>query len=143
MRQPIAVTASAGLGALLLSAKFSEAWRRRVMKALIDGSNNPAGEAAGALGSRLDAIAITETSRHYSETRQAIAEKINPGPGHIMVKRWDAMLDACQICRGWNGMVVLVSEGFPNGEPGSVHTRCKCVAHYMRVSWSEYYAMVA
>lgn len=143
MRRPVEVKAAAGIAAVILATKFAEAWRHRVMKALIGGAENPAGDAATALRSRLDTIAVTESARSYNETRRDIAESFSVPSNKFMVKRWDAQLDACPYCWQENGTVVPINESFPGGTPGAVHPRCQCVEHYEVVSAFEFYAMRA
>jgi hypothetical protein len=143
MHRPTLFALGSTVGASVLSIKFSQAWRRRVMLAVINGSKNPANEAAGALRSRLDSIAITESARGFNQERQRIAESYRPTGDRVLIKRWDARLDACEFCWSQNGTVVLASESFPGGEPGMAHPRCQCVAHYEEVSRLEYYMLAA
>lgn len=131
------------LSSAVLSARFADAWRRRVMRAVIDGSSNPASEAALAMGSRLDSIAVTESAREFNRERQRIAEQYQPSDGRVLVKRWDAQLDACDFCWSQNGTIVLVTDSFPGGEPGFAHPRCQCVCHYEEISIREYYTLAA
>lgn len=143
MMRPVAVGAGSAVTAAVLSAKFADSWRRRVMKALIGGADNPAAVAAGALRSRLDTIAVTESAKAYNETRQTIADRIKPPPNSVLVKEWDAELDACPYCAAEHGTVVLAADNFPGGIPGAVHPRCQCIAQYSLVSRLEYYALIA
>lgn len=143
MGHPAIFAVGSVVGASVLSIRFSQAWRKRIMQAVISGSENPANEAAKALGSRLDSIAVTESARGFNQERQRIAEQYTPKADRVLIKRWDAQLDACEYCWSQNGTVVLASESFPGGEPGMAHPRCKCVAHYEEVSRLEYYMLAA
>jgi hypothetical protein len=137
------VTSVLILPAATLAHKFSDAWRRRVMRAVIDGAGSPADAANAALRSRLETIAITESARGFNAKRQEIAERYTPASGRVLIKRWDAALDACEVCALMDGLVTLASDRFPGGEPGTVHPRCRCLAHYSEVSRLEFYSRLA
>lgn len=113
------------------------------MKSVIAGESNPAAQAKKALASRLDTIAVTETARSFNESRQAIIETVRPRNGYVLVKEWDAKLDACPFCAAQDGMVVLATDSFPGGEPGSAHPRCQCLAQYREISRLEFYMLAA
>ena len=145
MGKPIAVTSGAVIAGAIAGNKFSESWRRRVMRAVIGGSSNPATEAAKALSARLDTIAITESAKAFNEARQAAADRIEPARDMVIIKRWDAELDnrTCDFCGAQDGKVVLASDSFSGGDPGEVHPRCRCVAQYEEISRFEYSMLVA
>lgn len=140
---PVEVKGGAALAGAILGARFAGAWRSRLMSAFVAGSRNPALDASIALSSRLDTIAITESSRTFSEARRDTIARVTPSRDLVIVKRWDAMLDACEVCSAQDGITVLITERFPAGEPGGVHPRCRCLEQYEEISRFEFYTRIA
>lgn len=67
-------------------------------------------------------IAVTESSESFNSGRLEAARSA----GLDLYRRWDAQADACPVCGDQDGIVVGVSESFPEGEPGAVHPNCCC-----------------
>ncbi len=70
-------------------------------------------------------VASTETSDAWQGERAALAAQTG---GRGLWKVWDATLDkrTCPVCEHAHGTAVPVGESFPLGEPGRVHTSCRC-----------------
>jgi hypothetical protein len=69
-------------------------------------------------------IAATESSEAFNSGRtQWGRENLD---SRRLGRQWDAMLDACPVCRRQDGIIVGLHEPFPLGEPGTVHPFCRC-----------------
>jgi hypothetical protein len=68
-------------------------------------------------------IAVTESSEAFNSGRTHWARENLDGEWG---RQWDAMLDACPVCRRQDGVIVRLHEPFPLGEPGTVHNHCRC-----------------
>lgn len=82
---------------------------------------------------RLRMDATTEAAQAFSaereeETNDYAARREDTSLAPLLVKVWDAMLDACPICRALDGDMVPWGLSFPSFQvPGSVHPRCRCI----------------
>lgn len=92
-------------------------------------------EAASKVGHKLDTAAATEVARSYNEERQGIeadyAEQAADRPWMLLpLKIWLAEHDqkTCARCWGLNGTVQLIGIMWPDGEPGWIHPRCRCLS---------------
>lgn len=91
--------------------------------------------AAANVGHKLDTAAATEVARSYNEERQGIeadyAEQAADRPWMILpLKIWLAEHDVktCHRCWALNGTVQLIGIMWPDGEPGWIHLRCRCLS---------------
>lgn len=89
-------------------------------------------QASTATEGSLTRIAVTESSQAFSAARVDLAESLPERPrlaevSHLM-RVWDATLDnrTCEVCEAADGKIVGLNEAFPEGEPGSVHSNCRC-----------------
>lgn len=76
--------------------------------------------------SRLELISATESSRAYSEGKDASVSLYN---GNLVLNKvWDASMDknSCSVCGSSDGETVGIDENFSLGSPGSVHPNCRC-----------------
>ncbi len=93
--------------------------------------------ASAATDARLSMIAETEAFEAFTSERNHAAEILagillllgGPDEEIKLFKRWDAKLEACPVCAAADGTLVPVGQNFVQGEPGTVHPRCRC-------SWS-------
>jgi hypothetical protein len=82
--------------------------------------------------SNLERIVVTETARAYNDQHKEDAEELadaDPEAMAILVRRWDAMLDArvCDDCASHDGETAPIGESFAGGdEPGYLHPNCRC-----------------
>ncbi len=54
----------------------------------------------------------------------------------VLFKEWNADLDrrTCPICEGAHGTIRPVGVSFPEGEPGAVHPRCRCMEFWFSLA---------
>ena len=99
------------------------------------GLRGPAGELLEAEASRL---AMAE--RKVMAERELWAMGKRHPAAEPWYKVWDASLDkrSCQTCSHAAGKSVPVGEDFPEGEPGGVHPRCRCVPTFLPASWVDF-----
>lgn len=74
---------------------------------------------------RLERIAASESAAGYGAGKlSSFSELVTSG----ILKVWDATLDrrTCRVCEYANGETVRIDESFSGGEPGAVHTSCRC-----------------
>lgn len=92
-------------------------------------------DAAAKVGYKLDTAAATEVARSYNEEREGIeadyAEQARDRPWMILpLKIWLSEHDAktCSRCAGLNGTVQIIGIPFPEGQPGWIHRKCRCLS---------------
>lgn len=92
---------------------------------------------SAAVDGRLRRIAATEVPQAYNDEHRRSSEDIaaelggDVGLDVLLVRRWDAILDArtCQTCAARDGQVVPLGSSFKSGdEPGFVHPWCRCMS---------------
>lgn len=77
---------------------------------------------------RLRRTSGTETFSAYSRAMDRYYDQLVETHPELH-KRWDAMLDACPICRSLDGEIRPLDQDFTDGyEPGYVHIACRCVS---------------
>ncbi len=70
-------------------------------------------------------IAITESSEAFSNGRTVAARTLESS-AQLVMREWDAELDACPVCFSMDGTRVGILDNFSIGEPGAVHPFCRC-----------------
>lgn len=111
---------------------YASGYQRAAQLAVDAGLDDIAGEAYRANLWRIELAAITEAAEAYSAERELIlADTLDTYP-HLraqLFKTWDATLDhrTCPVCSAAHGTVVGIDEAFPDGLPGGVHPRCRCI----------------
>jgi Phage Mu protein F like protein len=118
---------------------YSGAWLDSATDALADGEPDPYGFATRAQRWRLEMGATTESSEAYNLARDRSLQQLsllNPTANEELVKIWDATLDkqTCPVCGEASGTIVGLRESFPQGVPGHVHPRCRCVEEIIPLS---------
>lgn len=78
-----------------------------------------------------------ETATAFNEERRIVAGSAYRTPARPtepvsyveLVKLWDAVLDrhTCGVCSDADGTIVGLHDEFPQGSPGAVHGRCRCI----------------
>lgn len=116
---------------------YLNGWRRAADLAAADGVSDVTGAAFAANGWRVDLTATTEVAEAYNTARdRALDETLwrSPAIAGQLFKVWDATLDkrTCGTCEHAHGTIVLADEDFPDGVPGRVHPRCRCIEHLLR-----------
>jgi hypothetical protein len=112
---------------------------------LFSGLEGTAAESAAARGlidPRTGQILESEAARIAGVDRRLQAERElfriqQRLPREQMVKQWDATLDkrTCTTCEHAHGVWIPVGQDFPEGEPGAVHPRCRCVSTFLPADW--------
>jgi len=74
----------------------------------------------------LERIAVSESSEAFTHGRSLAVADLDVATEFYKV--WDATLDrrTCPICSDADGTMVSIARSFPAGEPGSVHSFCRC-----------------
>lgn len=110
---------------MVRSQRSAKSYAARWLRKAVGETDAEAAQAASenTLGSLLR-IGSTEASQSFSAGRNEQFRMMAHGGNAL--RRWDAFLDACPICRLANGTIARVNESFPLGEPGDVHPFCKC-----------------
>lgn len=112
-----------------VSRSFSERW----VKAANELESTKAASAETL--SALERIAVTESSEAFSSGRSVA---LATHPSTELMRVWDATLDkrTCDVCEGADGTMVGASQAFSVGEPGAVHSNCRCSWALTTVSFS-------
>lgn len=112
--------------ARLYGANFARLWLEKANKAGLPSIGKAADAANAATQARLSTVAITESAESFNTGRD---KTLRLATDVRLLKVWDATLDkrTCPICAGADGTIVFSHEAFPQGVPGSVHPRCRCV----------------
>jgi hypothetical protein len=78
---------------------------------------------------KLVTASITETASAFNDARDQAARAAAHESGVVLWKVWDSTLDkrTCPFCERLHGSAVPASENFPEGTPGSIHPRCRCI----------------
>jgi hypothetical protein len=78
---------------------------------------------------KLETAAATETFEAFNHERDKAARQLAAEQGVQLWKVWDAVLDkrTCGYCERLHGVAVPASDDFPEGRPGAIHPRCRCV----------------
>lgn len=76
-------------------------------------------------------IAATQTGESFNRERDDAAAEWKRDPENqfipIILRRWNAMLDACKVCKGLAGQVRPLGFDYENNQqPGRVHKYCRC-----------------
>jgi hypothetical protein len=105
--------------AVRASRSYSDAWLRKAVE--LDDVKAATAVTRGSV----ERIAVTESSEAFTSARTRVARTDSSAE---LMRVWDASLDrrTCEVCEGANGTIVGVRESFPAGEPGSVHSFCRC-----------------
>lgn len=84
---------------------------------------------------RLNGAAGAEVGQAFSGERDAMLKQLDRHTGAelkgvvLIIKLWDARLDACPRCRDLDGQVRPIGIDFRGGAvPGLVHKRCRCIS---------------
>lgn len=82
--------------------------------------NTAAGAEVGqAFGTERD-VALKRMAKHMGPELSGVI---------VIVKVWDARLDACPVCRKLDGQIRIIGLDYRGGAvPGLVHRRCRCIS---------------
>ena len=136
---------SAGLWALLGSRRsrvaadgYADRWLRLVREEQAAGTLNPYDAAFKRAAPRLELGAVTENSEAFNRARQDAIRRISHTRTDVdLVRVWNAVLDkrTCERCSRNDGKWIEAAASFPEGEPGSIHNRCRCTDELMPRHW--------
>lgn len=125
-----------GRGGAILHAKIAEdvlraritaeSYAKRWLRSAIGKTGGDALEAANeATAGSVRRIAVSESAEAYSGGRTAHAARLR---AIELLRVWDSAndRDVCATCAGADGTIVGIREKFPEGEPGDVHSFCRC-----------------
>jgi Phage Mu protein F like protein len=113
---------------------LADGLRRHLTLAAIEEADALAIDAVRWASSRAELTAATEAAHAFNEARDIAIGRIGRADPGLWFKQWDATLDrrTCDVCAHAHGTIVLADEDFPDGTPGQVHPRCRCVEHLLR-----------
>lgn len=90
-----------------------------------------------AIANKMALDATTETASAFADERQRIEVRVareQPALAGVILKRWDARLDACPVCRGLHDTTRPLGLDFRDGKvPGKAHPRCRCITSFIPV----------
>lgn len=93
--------------------------------------------ARATIANKMALDATTETASAFADERQRIEVRIareQPALAGVILKRWDARLDACPVCRGLHDTTRPLGLDFRGGKvPGKAHPRCRCITSFVPV----------
>ena len=133
---PLVSAAIGDIRAVTSAEALALAWRQKAIYESIRAGRTDAStaEAIGKtnIDSSVDRTGATESAQAYNEGHVEAAQGLDLGDN--IVDRWEALLDACPRCSGFDGDTTPVGEPFANGEePSQAHPRCRCMRVTTRV----------
>lgn len=113
--------------ARLFGTNFGKHWLEKATGSGLGKTTKAIDVANKATMPRITTIGVTESSDAFNTGR---AKYLRVASDTRLLKVWDATLDkrTCPVCAGADGTIVFANEQFPQGTPGSVHARCRCIA---------------
>lgn len=100
-----------------VSSSYTRRWLRKAEET--ESARDASIETAGSL----ERIGATESSSAFSAGR---TDALRLSGVTELMRVWDAESDACPVCRSVEGEMVSIHQAFSIGEPGSVHSFCRC-----------------
>jgi len=106
---------------------------------LLEKSSRASGPALEkALDGRVRTMAATQTGEAFNDERDAAATRYVQDPENVflpvILRTWNALVDACPVCRGLNGTSRPLGVDYPNGQrPGYAHPHCRCFSTIMPI----------
>lgn len=106
---------------------------------LLESSSRASGPALEkALDGRVRAMAATQTGEAFNDERDAAAARYVQDPDNaflpVILRRWNAMVDACAVCKGLDGTSRPLGVDYPDGQrPGYKHRFCRCFSTIMPI----------
>ncbi len=109
-----------------LADSYAKQWLRKAASSDAKTARDISIAASAGTNHALQRTAITESSIAYGTARLQEARRL--ADSNLVQRVWDAQLDkrACPRCFRADGTIVGLRESFPEGEPGSIHARCRC-----------------
>lgn len=90
------------------------------------------------LDGRIRRIAATTASQGFNAEREEASAQFAEDPENkflpIILRRWNALFDACPVCRALNGQTRPLGISYERGQvPGSAHPFCRCFSTIMPI----------